>query len=67
MPSTKDGDAFFIDRSPDKFKYILEFLRTGLLPTGIVRKELCDEAAFFGVELLFVLFDQPSVVQALIR
>lgn len=48
-----EDDAFFIDRDPKYFRFILNFLRTGvpLLPeTSLGRKELQLEAEFYNVK-----------------
>jgi hypothetical protein len=58
-PSEDDG-AFFIDRDPRAFECILEYLRTGQLPTNlserrVTMEQVCEEARFY---LLNVLVDK---------
>lgn len=45
------SDIPFIDRNPDYFKVILEYLRTGhlRLPDGLFQSQLKDELAFYGI------------------
>eukprot|EP01068_Selenidium_serpulae_P010677 Selendium_serpulae@DN5511_c1_g1_i2.p1 len=48
-------EMIFIDRNPDNFGYILDFLRKGSinLPEGVAaRKDIQDEAAFYSMEEL---------------
>jgi hypothetical protein len=49
----RDSDgAVFVDRSPDAFAVVLEYLRTGSLfiPSGVVSKDsVLAELAFFGI------------------
>jgi len=55
-----DGGAFFIDRSPRLFEYILEFLRTGYLapvPPEIGVQALAREARFYLLEELAGLIE----------
>ena len=58
FPMTPDEDgSFFIDRDPKYFRFILNFLRTGvaLLPeTSLGRKELQLEAEFYNVNAFSV-------------
>jgi hypothetical protein len=46
----EDG-AFFLDRSPDLFKHILQFLRTGRLLglSALQWQEILEEAEFYGL------------------
>ena len=52
----KAQDEYFIDRSPDLFQHILQFLRTGgVPPQGYIenyRAQLLIEASFYGIDHL---------------
>jgi BTB/POZ domain len=51
LPSADIGGALFIDRDPDCFGAVLNFLRTGKLhvPPGVSRGQLRDEMEFYGL------------------
>eukprot|EP00088_Acartia_fossae_P010274 TRINITY_DN15108_c0_g1_i4.p1 TRINITY_DN15108_c0_g1~~TRINITY_DN15108_c0_g1_i4.p1 ORF type:complete len:107 (-),score=16.31 TRINITY_DN15108_c0_g1_i4:224-544(-) len=52
LPMQKDG-SFFIDRDPETFKIILNYLRSGRLNSQIskmVREDLKIEAQYFGLK-----------------
>jgi len=54
-PSQVQDGAYFIDRDPDMFKILLNFLRTGQLPEDLSRgqlKRLATEADFFQLTKL---------------
>ena len=48
-----EGGALFIDRSPKLFAYILQYLRTGTVPTRFelrrIKHQLLHESIYFGV------------------
>jgi hypothetical protein len=50
-PPTRDGDALFVDRSPELFPVVLEYLRRRTvlsLPADVSLERLVDEAQFYG-------------------
>jgi BTB/POZ domain len=51
LPSVDIGGALFIDRDPDCFGAVLNFLRTGKLfpPPGVSRGQLREEMEFYGL------------------
>ena len=58
--ATDDDDNWFIDRNPDLFEHILEFLRTQRVPKNF--PGLIAEAEFFGLsDLAQMLRQQPEV------
>jgi hypothetical protein len=51
-PAMRDGTgAYFIDRDPETFAVILNYLRTGKvhLTQGVSRNQLKDEALYYGL------------------
>ncbi len=57
--------AYFIDRSPDTFAVILEFLRTRKVYRwpGIDTERIKDEALYFGIESLLAMIDDTYEYQ----
>ena len=59
------GSTYFIDRDPDHFKHILNFLRTGTvisLPTDENgKKELLIEADFYGLDNMAKAMQSPVI------
>ncbi|KAH7707989.1 BTB/POZ domain-containing protein KCTD17 [Aphelenchoides avenae] len=56
IPSQKDeSGAILIDRDPEYFQVILNFLRTGrlVLPANILVEQLMEEADFYGIPALY--------------
>lgn len=53
-PGARDKDKnIFIDRSPEKFYWVLEWLRCGPqeLPPGVSQKDIHDELVYFGINV----------------
>ena len=53
QPGARDKEGrIFIDRSPEKFYWVLEWLRCGPqeLPDGVSQKDIKNELAYFAVE-----------------
>jgi hypothetical protein len=59
--------AFFLDRSPDLFKHILQFLRTGRLLglSALQWQEILEEAEFYGLLTLRSYYTQTRREQLL--
>ncbi|KAH7707985.1 BTB/POZ domain-containing protein KCTD17 [Aphelenchoides avenae] len=56
IPSQKDhSGAILVDRDPEYFQIILNYLRCGLLflPANIVIDQLLNEADFYGIQALY--------------
>ena len=63
MPSAKDEQgAFLIDRTPEYFKPILNYLRTGelVIDSGVNVKGVLAEARFFGIQSLIDQYYEES-------
>ena len=63
MPSAKDEQgAFLIDRTPEYFKPILNYLRTGelVIDSGVNVKGVLAEAKFFGVQSLIDQYEESK-------
>ena len=63
MPSAKDEQgAFLIDRTPEYFKPILNYLRTGelVIDFGVNVKGVLAEAKFFGVQSLIDQYEESK-------
>eukprot|EP01137_Pigoraptor_chileana_P031981 Opistho-2@20629 len=67
IPSFKDADgAYFIDRDPDIFVPILNFLRTRMIPynvPGLCFRTLRHEAVFYGITPLVERIDASRSLQ----
>ena len=66
MPSAKDEQgAFLIDRTPEYFKPILNYLRTGelVIDSGVNVKGVLAEAKFFGVQSLIDQYEESNTVE----
>ena len=66
MPSAKDEQgAFLIDRTPEYFKPILNYLRTGelVIDSGVNVKGVLAEAKFFGVQSLIDQYEESKTVE----
>ncbi|EGG22448.1 BTB/POZ domain-containing protein [Cavenderia fasciculata] len=62
-----EDDTIFIDRNPNYFSCILDFLRTDryFSPVGINTKGLLMEAEFFGIEeLAAAIRDEPEITRS---
>ena len=63
MPSAKDEQgAFLIDRTPEYFKPILNYLRTGelVIDSGVNVKGVLAEAKFFGIQSLIDQYEESK-------
>ena len=63
MPSAKDEQgAFLIDRTPEYFKPILNYLRTGelVIDSRVSVKGVLAEAKFFGVQSLIDQYEESK-------
>ena len=63
MPSAKDEQgAFLIDRTPEYFKPILNYLRTGelVIDSGVNVKGVLAEAKFFGIKSLIDQYEESK-------
>mmetsp|Transcript_9294 Transcript_9294/g.28655 ORF Transcript_9294/g.28655 Transcript_9294/m.28655 type:complete len:218 (-) Transcript_9294:87-740(-) len=49
--ASSSEEAFFVDRDPNRFRYILDFYRDGhiILPITVSKREVLREAEYFGV------------------
>lgn len=70
VPALKDeNDAFFIDRNPEYFEPILEFLRSGriVLPKGINTVQLYQEAQYYMVDMPIMTGDSRNRISAMME
>ena len=64
MPSAKDEQgAFLIDRTPEYFKPILNYLRTGelFIDSGVNVKAVLAEAKFFGIKSFIDKYEESEM------
>eukprot|EP01122_Echinamoeba_exundans_P001757 TRINITY_DN11753_c0_g1_i1.p1 TRINITY_DN11753_c0_g1~~TRINITY_DN11753_c0_g1_i1.p1 ORF type:complete len:263 (-),score=60.98 TRINITY_DN11753_c0_g1_i1:78-866(-) len=60
---TDESGNFFIDRSGEKFKHILEFLRTGALESNVDLDSLLQEAQFYLLDDLIYAIEHRKQIE----